>query len=150
MKREGCVFCEIVSGVRDAYKVYEDDVVVVILDKYPVERGHLLVITKRHYESIHDADPKEALHAFAVASALAAIYRNVIGARGVNVLTNSGEPAGQVNFHFHVHVIPRWHSGGFRWTSRHALTKEEAEDVVDMIRPHVGVIREFLHEALER
>jgi histidine triad (HIT) family protein len=141
-----CVFCDIVKGREKAYKIYEDDVVVVILDKYPVTKGHLLVISKKHYESVHDADPKTIVHAFSVASALAKIYRNNLKASGVNVLTNSGEPAGQIVFHFHVHVIPRWHKGGFSWTSRHLLTEDEANEVINMLRPYLKSIDEFLKE----
>ncbi len=143
---ESCVFCNIVKGKERAFRIYEDDGVVVILDKYPVSRGHLLVITKKHYESIHDADPKAIVHAFSVASALARIYRNHLNASGVNVLTNSGRPAGQIIFHFHVHVIPRWHSGGFRWGSRHELDEEEAKEVIGMLRPYIHEIDKFLEE----
>jgi len=143
----GCVFCGIVSGSEPAWRVYEDDVVVVILDKYPVSKGHLLVITKKHYESIHDADPREALHAFAVAAALARVYRTKLGAPGVNVVTNSGRPAGQVIFHFHVHVIPRWSGGSFRWSSRHELTAEEAEEVIAELEPHLDGVKSYLRKA---
>ena len=143
----GCVFCNIVRGVEEAYRIYEDDVVVVILDKYPVSEGHLLVITRRHYRGVEDAEPRAAAHAFTVASALARIYRKRLGAPGVNVVTNSGRPAGQVIFHFHVHVIPRWHSGGPMWSPRHTLTPGEAERVTSRLKPHLALIREYLSRA---
>ncbi len=44
-----CVFCRIVRGEAPAWKVYEDDEFVVILDKYPASYGHLLVVSKEHF-----------------------------------------------------------------------------------------------------
>jgi len=128
--------------------VYRGGGVAVILDKYPVSRGHLLVLTEKHYESIHDADPRDAVKAWAVASALARVYRRELGARGVNVVANSGRPAGQVVFHFHIHVIPRWSRDyeGF-WSGRHVLTEDEARSVVESLKPHMGFIEEYLDQA---
>ncbi len=142
-----CVFCNIVTGKEEAFRVYEDNSVVVILDKYPVSRGHLLVITRKHYESIHDASPKDVIYAFSVASALARIYRNYLNAKGVNVVTNSGSPAGQMVFHFHIHVIPRWHEGGFSWGHRYILDDKEANEVIKDIKPYLNEIKKFLLEA---
>ena len=142
-----CVFCRIVAGEEKSFNVYEDERVITILDKYPVSWGHLLVITKKHYESIHNADPKDIVHAFSVASALARIYRNDLNAKGVNVVTNSGRPAGQIIFHFHVHVIPRWHEGGFSWSSRHVLDENEAKSILSKIRPYLSEVDRFLKDA---
>jgi len=144
---EECVFCRIVEGSEGSYRVYEDESVLVILDKYPVSEGHLLVISKKHFESVHDAEPKVVAHAFTVASAFARIYRVELGAPGVNVVANSGAPAGQVVFHFHVHVIPRWGRGPFMWGERHRLHSQEAERVMGMLSPHLRTVRTYLAEA---
>jgi len=140
-----CIFCGIVRGELPAYMVYHDKGVAVFLDIYPVEKGHLLVVPDSHYESIHDSPPCTVARVYAAAAALARIYRERLGAPGVNVFTNSGRAAGQEVFHFHVHVIPRWSGGGFmRLLSRHRLTPGEAEEVVAMLRPHVALIGEYL------
>jgi histidine triad (HIT) family protein len=142
-----CIFCRIVEGSEESYRVYEDEVVLVILDKYPVSEGHLLVISKKHFESVHDAEPRVVAHAFTVASAFARIYRVELGAPGVNVATNSGAPAGQVIFHFHIHVIPRWRRGPFIWSERHVLQREEAERVIGKLSPHLKIVEDYLVEA---
>jgi len=141
----GCVFCEIVRGERPAYMVYNDRGVAVFLDIFPVEKGHLLVVPTEHFEAVHDAPPSVVARVYTTAAALARIYRERLGAPGVNIFTNSGRAAGQEVFHFHVHVIPRWEGGGFRrLLQRHRLTEEEAREVLEMLGPHVGLIDEYL------
>ncbi len=142
---EGCIFCMIVKGRLPSYKVYEDDDILVILDKYPASKGHLLVLTKEHYSSIHDAEPRRAVKALAVAAALARIYRESVGAPGVKLVVNSGRPAGQEIFHLHIHVIPYWPMP--RRVPRSALEPGEAEEVISMLSQHVGRIKDYLAEA---
>jgi histidine triad (HIT) family protein len=143
-----CVFCRIVEGKAPAYVVYRDDGVTVFLDIYPVEKGHLLIIPNEHFESIMDAPPAIAVKVLATAAAYARIYRREVGAPGVNVIVNSGRPAGQEVFHFHVHVIPRWRGGGWRTlTIRHRLTESEAYEVVRMLEPHLHIVKEYLNHA---
>ncbi len=139
----GCIFCDIVAGRAESYQVYRGHGVVVILDKYPVSKGHLLVIPEEHYEAVQDTPPRILAKAWVTASALAHIYRKKLGAPGAKVLTNSGRIAGQVIFHFHVHVIPYWGEG---W-GRHTLTREEAEEVLEMLKPYISVVEEYLKDA---
>ncbi len=71
--RRECVFCRIVRGEAPSYIVYRDDTVVVFLDIYPVEKGHILVTPIEHYESLIETPPNIALHVLATASAIANI-----------------------------------------------------------------------------
>jgi histidine triad (HIT) family protein len=103
-----CVFCKIVSGSERAVKVYEDDICIAIMDIAPVNRGHLLVIPKRHYDTVFEMPFDEAAHVFCVACLMAKAIKEAVGAEGVNILQNNGRAAWQHVFHVHVHVIPRW------------------------------------------
>ncbi len=103
-----CVFCEIVAGNERAVKVYEDEVCVAIMDIAPVNRGHLLVIPKRHYDTVFEMPFDEAAHVFGVACLMAKAVKEAVEAEGVNILQNNGRAAWQHIFHVHVHVIPRW------------------------------------------
>ncbi len=127
-----CVFCRIVKRELPSNIVYEDDENMVFLDIYPVSKGHLLVIPKEHYESIHDTPGKILARTWLLASILGKIYRVELGAPGVNIVTNSGSAAGQEVFHFHIHVIPRWGRWTGFWGGRHRLSEEEARDVLNM------------------
>lgn len=105
---ENCIFCKITNGYISSYKVYEDDDVLAFLDVNPVTYGHTLVVPKHHYSSFL-ATPKSLMNkVMNVAQRIGQIQVEKLGAKGVNILTNCGEEAGQTVKHFHVHVIPRY------------------------------------------
>lgn len=105
------IFCKIVDGEIPCYKVYEDDDVLAFLDISQVTKGHTLVIPKKHYENFL-ATPKEVMHkVMDIAQMIGQIEIKMMGAVGVNILTNCYEAAGQTVKHFHVHVIPRYDVG---------------------------------------
>ncbi len=102
------IFCRIIEGEIPSSKVYEDDDVLAILDISQTTKGHTLVIPKEHYDNYLSC-PKEPMHkVFDVAQRIGQAMVSVLGADGVNILTNVGEGAGQTVMHFHVHVIPRY------------------------------------------
>jgi histidine triad (HIT) family protein len=121
-----------VRGEAPAWKVYEDDEFVVILDKYPASYGHLLVVSKEHYVNILDAPLEKSVKSFEIATRLAKAWRE-LGAPAVNVVTNAGREAGQMVFHMHIHVIPRW-GGNLIWHGREELREEVAREVVEKLR----------------
>lgn len=104
MKDQTCIFCNLPAESIIA----ENDLALAVYDKYPVNPGHALIIPRRHFSSFFEAKPEE----------ITAIYdllhkvRNLIEERyhpdGYNVGANVGGPAGQVIWHLHVHLIPRF------------------------------------------
>ncbi len=114
------IFCRIIKGEIPSTKVYEDDDVLAILDISQTTRGHTLVIPKRHCENFLDCPPEIRDKVFAVAQRIGQAEISILGAKGVNILTNVGEAAGQSVLHFHVHVIPRYTGGegGFQITMK--------------------------------
>ena len=105
------VFCKIVDGEIPCYKVYEDDDVLAFLDISQVTRGHTLVIPKKHFDNFLTT-PKEIMHkVMDIAQTIGQIQIKMLGAVGVNILTNCYEASGQTVKHFHVHVIPRYDVG---------------------------------------
>ena len=103
-----CIFCKIINHEIPSSIVYEDDDVLAILDISQVTRGHTLVMPKKHFANIIEADEETVQKCVSVAKRLAEqIVRNT-GASGVNVLTNCGESAGQSVDHLHFHIIPRY------------------------------------------
>ena len=102
------IFCKIVDGEIPCYKLYEDDDVLAFLDISQVTKGHTLVIPKKHYDNFLTC-PKSLMNkVMAVAQRIGQVSIKIFGARGVNILTNCYEAAGQTVKHFHVHVIPRY------------------------------------------
>ena len=105
-----CVFCKIVKGEIPCHKVYEDKVTFVFLDNRPVNKCHTLVVPKRHVENIFDAPPSLLKVLMSTIQKIAIALGK--SADGVNVFMNNGEAAGQVVFHLHYHLIPRWKDDG--------------------------------------
>jgi histidine triad (HIT) family protein len=103
-----CVFCKIVDGSIPSSKVYEDDEVLAILDLSQAQKGHTLVMPKKHFDTFLDADANTVKHVFEVTQQLAKKIKTNLNADGVNVLNNTNEAAGQTVMHMHVHIIPRY------------------------------------------
>ena len=102
------VFCKIVDGEIPCHKLYEDDDVLAFLDISQVTKGHALVISKKHYDNFLTIPQEEMHKVMDVAQRIGQVAIKFLGAKGVNILSNCYEAAGQTVNHFHVHVIPRY------------------------------------------
>ena len=111
---DDCLFCKIIKGEIPSSKVYEDDDVIAFLDISQATKGHTLVVPKKHYDNFLTT-PKEVMHkVMDVAQRIGQAQIMMLGAKGVNILSNVNKEAGQSIIHFHVHVIPRYeNSDGF-------------------------------------
>jgi histidine triad (HIT) family protein len=129
-----CIFCEIIARRANAWIVYEDADNLAFLDLFPFTRGHLLVVPKRHVDRLTDLAPAE--HANYL-GAIAEVCRRVDRlSHHYNVALNQGELAGQVVFHLHFHVIPRYGGGNpFHSEVRTKVTEVEAGAVLTALTP---------------
>ena len=108
MHKDDCIFCKIIEGKIPCAKVYEDDDVLGFLDISQTTKGHALVVPKEHYDNFLTT-PKDIMHkVMDVAQRIGQAEMMVLGAKGVNILSNVNKEAGQSVFHFHVHVVPRY------------------------------------------
>ena len=124
-----CIFCQIVGGESTAHVVYQDDEAIAFLDLFPFTRGHLLVVPRHHVDRLTELDPNEYRSFF---GALAEVCRRVDRlSRHYNVALNQGALAGQIVFHLHFHVIPRYgEENPFRTSPRAKLDAGDARAVV--------------------
>lgn len=107
MKKDDCIFCKIAAGEIPSATVYEDDDFRAILDLGPAAKGHTLVIPKSHSDNLLSVEPDTAAKALKVISKTANAIKEA-GLRGINVVQNNGEAAGQTVMHLHFHIIPRY------------------------------------------
>ena len=103
-----CIFCKIIVGEIPSSKVYEDDQVVAFLDISQVTPGHTLVVPKQHFRNLLEMDADSASQLFARVPDIARKVMKATGAKGMNILNNNEEIAGQTVFHTHVHLAPRY------------------------------------------
>lgn len=101
---EDCIFCKIANGEIDADVVYEDELVTAFRDLSPQAPVHVLVVPKKHYDSLIDHIPAQTLEAMVAAVAKVAESEG-IAASGFRCIANTGKDAGQTVHHVHIHVL---------------------------------------------
>ena len=108
------VFYKIIRGELPAYKIHEDDDFLVILDRYPANIGHCLILPKIPAENIFDLNEKSAAGLYLMAKKIASAIKFATNCDGINIIQNNGRVAGQAVFYFHLHIIPRYNNDGIR------------------------------------
>jgi len=134
-----CVFCKIVAGEIPSYKIYEDEHIVAILDISQATKGHTLIIAKDHYKNLYDIDEELAGNIFRKIPKIANAIKDAFHPIGLNVLINTEKPL-QTVFHFHVHLIPRYHMDGVDIdfiNNQGITTKEMYLETAKQIQEHI-------------
>ncbi len=102
------IFAKILRGEIPAHKVYEDDGVLAFMDIMPRGDGHTLVIPKQPARNILDIDPAALATLIQAVQKVALGVKTAMGADGVTIQQFNEPAGGQVVFHIHFHVIPRF------------------------------------------
>lgn len=135
-----CVFCKILAGELAVSTIYEDDKIIVIVDLYPVNKGHLLIIPKVHAPEMKDVDTATLQHMMAVAQQMnAALRASKYPCEGVNLFLADGAAAMQEVFHCHLHVFPRYKGDGFGFKYKKSrqfvkLQRSEMDDIAEELK----------------
>ncbi len=129
-----CIFCKIINGEISAEKIYEDEKVFAFLDVRPQNKGHVLVVPKKHFANIEETSEETLCELSKKIKILSPKVVEGVGADAYNVGINNGVEAGQVIEHIHIHIIPRFHNDNLK----HWLSKEyqegEKEEVANKIK----------------
>lgn len=102
---ESCVFCDCIKNEKF---IMENDYAIVVYDNFPVNKGHMLIIPKRHFASFFDASADEISAINDLIKRAKSLLDNKLNPDGYNIGINIGEAAGQTIFHLHIHLIPRY------------------------------------------
>jgi len=129
-----CLFCDILDGKKDGHFLYEDDLHVAFLDKYPIDVGHSLVIPRKHHEKITDMTPEEVGTIFSVVPKIAKAILEATSADAFSIGQNNGRAAKQIVPHVHIHIIPRYNNKGTVWTKRQITNDKELSELAKKIR----------------
>ena len=133
-----CIFCKIASGHIPSAKIYEDEIVVAILDIGPISDGHTLVMPRQHFEKVHSCPPELLGQIWTRLGKIAGAVAAAADADGYNVLCNNGRAAGQVVDHLHFHIVPRKTDDGVfaQWPS-YKYRPGQIEIIAEKIRKHL-------------
>lgn len=137
MTPEDCLFCKIAQGIIPSEKIYENEHTFAFLDINPVNEGHTLVIPKHHAENIMTIKKEDLAEVMETVRYLAPIIQRAVDADGINIGINNGSAAGQVIFHTHVHIMPRFEGDGHEHWQKKSLTKEMIAEAGVKIRKEI-------------
>jgi len=132
---DNCIFCKIISGEIPSAVIFEDEEFKAILDRFPGNIGHVLVLPKKHYSNIFDIDEDVAGRLFRLATKIAKNMKEVLGFEAMNVVQNNGSLAGQTVHHFHLHLIPRYENDKvqIKWEQLD-LTDEQIAEIQNKLK----------------
>ena len=113
---------------------FEDDSHIAILDKYPIDTGHSLVLPKTPYEKITDMPKNEVAELFSLIPEIANAILKATGAVAFSIAQNNGKEAKQIIPHVHVHIIPRYADKATLWTKRGIPSDDELKELHQKIK----------------
>jgi histidine triad (HIT) family protein len=136
---DGNIFAKILRGEIPCHKVFEDDVALAFLDIMPRADGHTLVIPKAPARNILDIEPAVLGALMARVQTVARAVKTAVAAEGLTIGQYNEAAGGQVVFHLHFHILPRWRDVELRPHSG-AMAKSEAlaalrEKIVATLNP---------------
>lgn len=129
---EDCIFCKISKGQEQSTIVYEDNHSLAFLDIHPLNPGHTLVISKKHYPTLSEMPLEEVGQLFISVAKVMKGVRRATKADGINIGQSNGRAASQEVFHIHVHIIPRFDRdspGGLTFPERKRMGVAEKEAI---------------------
>jgi len=109
-----CIFCKIVAGEIPASKICEDEHTIAFLDIMPANKGHCLIIPKKHYKGLLELPETILNNMINSAKKIARAMSSSVGNGSYNLVMNNGKEAGQIVFHAHIHIIPRFKDDGIK------------------------------------
>lgn len=102
------LFCEIVSGQAECFKIAENDFFIAILDKAPITKGHTLLLPKRAILEWDELTNEEVLSLHCFIKETSALLKHRTGAHSVSIMQNGGK-CNSIDY-LHIHLIPRFNT----------------------------------------
>ena len=146
IKPEGCVFCNAIKGKAsfENLVLWKNDHAMVIMNKFPYNTGHLLILPTRHEGEIWGLKEEEqkSVHKALVKSA--EILQKAMGCAGLNMGMNHGAVAGAgIPEHVHWHIVPRWFgdTNFFPLIAETKVMPQTLEQTYDKLKPHFAKLK---------
>ncbi len=147
IKPKGCVFCSAAKNAKnpESLVLFSNRTMMVVLNKYPYNNGHLLITPKKHEANFEKLSDKILIDMQLLTKHSLKILNKVYSPQGFNTGMNLGRVAGAgIPDHIHYHIIPRW--GGdtnfFPLIAQTKLVIESTEQSYALLRPHFAKLEE--------
>ena len=134
MVKDDCIFCKLANGDIPTRTLYEDSDFRVFMDASPATKGHCLIVPKQHFDNLETIDDEVSAKIMPLARKIMKLLKEKLNCKGLNLVQNNGELAGQTVFHFHMHVIPRYEDDNQKigWNPK-APSDEELDGILNEI-----------------
>ncbi len=143
-----CVFCEKTEQGNDerSHILYRAMHCYVVVNAYPYNSGHVMVVPYRHVSHLGDLDRAELAEMFLLAQGCARVFSDALHAQGINIGMNIGQAAGAgIEDHLHLHLVPRW-SGDTNYITTVAGVRVVPQDPDETFAFLMPVLRKALDE----
>lgn len=142
-----CVFCTKAEQADDdrSHILYRARHCYVVVNAYPYNSGHLMVVPYRHISHIGDLNRDELAEMFLLAQGCARVFTETMHAQGINMGMNIGQAAGAgIEDHLHLHLVPRW-SGDTNYITTVAGVRVVPQDPDETYQALMPVLRKVLN-----
>jgi len=145
-KTSGCLFCSIARDDPRVEKevIYKTKDVVVAMNIYPYNTGHLQVVPIRHVEKLEDLSEKEIASLFVMTQKCVKLLKKTLNPDGFNIGMNiGGDVAGASVMHLHVHVVPRFvrDSGFMEAACETKVLPQTVSHVAEKLKKNINILR---------
>jgi histidine triad (HIT) family protein len=135
---KNCLFCKIATNEIPSIQVYEDGFSLAFLDINPINPGHTLLIPKEHSRNIFDIKEESLKNMMPALKKISSVVKKSMGADGINIHINNEPPAGQVIFHTHIHIIPRFKDDNLKLWGGKPYKNNEIDKVAEKIKANIN------------
>ncbi|MDO8572860.1 MAG: HIT family protein [bacterium] len=132
-----CLFCKIINGDIPSAKVYEDQHSYAFLDIKPINAGHTLLVPKKHFANLYEMPDDVLANLTPTIKKLAIAIKKSVGADGINIGMNNDSAAGQLVFHAHIHIMPRFKNDGHEHWHGKPYQDGEIDNVAQKIKANL-------------
>ncbi len=129
LNNNSCPFCQIVNRNRSAVILREENDVMAFMDQFPATPGHILVIPKRHIETIFEMPEELGARLMAMAVSLTKAIQECLQPAGLNLIQSNKKAGGQTVPHFHLHIVPRYYDDGIQIRFGHGKLPASTEEL---------------------
>ncbi len=142
-----CIFCAQAEDDDRVRKldIFEDDFLMVELNLFPYNTGHIMVVPKKHINSLTELEDKERNRLFSMVQKAEELVRQVREPAGINIGANLGKAAGESIHHTHIHIVPIYEKDrGFMETTLDTkIVKEDIEDTLESYRDNSDILETY-------
>ena len=143
MEDQKCVFCLIASKEIASKQVYEDPMVLAVLDINPATNGHVIVMPKSHYNSLYEMPQQEYLHMMSIAWAVSYALLVSRGATNVDLVYTQELSKGTFTPHPLIHAIPRYKDDTVNYVWQPQKVEDgELEEIASAVRDAIEKIKQ--------